>query len=119
MGNDVECGQSPQEHDLAQRTLRALAVAQLRRAQYELAKSHLLSAMERSEQLQAEDIVWERRLRETITSLAQEQLASGRSPVETVILLHEIVDEAALDRRIRKEVEPEVVLWGIEGYFAA
>jgi hypothetical protein len=114
-----ECGHSPEDRMLAERTLRALAVAQLRNAQYDLAKAHLAGAMGRSYELHAENFVWGERLRETISSVAREQLAAGHTAVEMVIQLHEIIDEAALDRRIRREVEPDVVSWAIEAYFAA
>lgn len=119
MATQDECGQSPKEQMLAERTLRALAIAQLRGAENDLAKLHLAGAMQRSRQLQAEDFASGQRLRETIRSVAREQLAAGHTAVEMVIQLHEMIDEAAIDRGIRREVEPDIVTWAIEAYFAA
>jgi len=119
MTDDAECGQSPEDRALSQRALRALAIAQLRQAQYQIARSNLLRAMERSEELQFDQIVLTRQLRETISAVAREELAAGHSPVAMVALLHEIVREALLDREIRQQIEPDVVQCGIEAYFAA
>ena len=119
MSETAESSQTPDERDLGVRALRALATAQLRQAQYELAQAHLLKAMERSEQLRSTQVTLGDELRETVASIAREELAAGQSAVHLVLLLHEIVNDAALDRQIRREVEFDVVRWGIEAYYAA
>ena len=73
--------------------------------------------MERSEQVLADQFASAAELRDTIGSVAREERAAGHSPVQMVLLLDEIINEAALERRIRPEVETDLVQWGIEAYF--
>lgn len=119
MPENTDSAQSGDSPAMSTRALRALAAAQLRQAQYELAQAHLLKAMERAEQLRAGHFALADQLRETVASIAREELATGKSPVHMVLLLHEIVNEALPDRQLRRDVESDVVQWGIEAYFAA
>ena len=119
MPEHSEREQSGDTQTIPTRALRVLATAQLRQAQYELAQAHLLKAMERAELLRAGHFALANQLRQTVASIAKEELAAGKSPVHMVLLLHEIVNEAIPNRQIRSDVESDVVQWGIEAYFAA
>ena len=102
-----------------ERVLRVLVIAQLRLWQAELARMRLRKAMKRSEQLKADRFVAATRLRAAIVSLALEARAAGHSPVQMVVLLREMIKEAGIERRFRPEIEPDVVRWGVETFFAA
>jgi hypothetical protein len=104
---------------LAATALRAIATAQTRRAQYEAARTQLAAAMDRSEYLCEQHRILLEALHGTIAALAREQREAGHSAVQMIRLLHEIVDDAAVDRTTKQEVERQVVEWGINAYYAA
>lgn len=104
---------------LRERALRAMAVAQLRGLQSDLARIRIDRALKRSEELRAINVGIGAQLRETIASIAKEQRQAGNTAVQLVITVHDIIDEARLTREIRPDLEPDVVQWAIDSYFAA
>lgn len=114
-----ESDQRTECNAIAERALGALTVAQLRAAQFDLVHMHLLSEIGRADELRNGVGALGARVRETINSFARDERAAGHSPAQMVLSLHNIFDEAKLNREISIEVEPHLVQWGIEAYFAA
>jgi hypothetical protein len=104
---------------LAAMALRAIATARTRRAQYETVRTRQAAEMDRSEYLLEQHRVLLDALRGSITALARAEREAGHSAVEMIHLLHDIVDDAPVDCATKREVERQVVEWGIDAYYAA
>lgn len=104
---------------LAERALRAIADAQMLRAQFESARSRLIAAQARAEQIRTDQTALWNELRARIESLAREERAAGRAPERMLVLLKELIDTAGFDRPLRSEIEPDVMRWGIDAFYAA
>lgn len=104
---------------LAERALRAIATAHDLRAQYERVQSQVIDAIGWRDQLRNQYGALAHELRDCIVLVAREERASGRSAAHLIDLLHEILDSAGLDRSTKRDLETEIVEWGIGEYYAA
>lgn len=116
---DSELSEPLEAQILAQRTLRAIADAQDLRAQYHTVRARLMVTQQFGEQLRGGTLdIWDE-LRQHVESLAREQRASGRAPERMLVLLKELIDDAGIDQALRHEIEPDVIRWGIDAFYAA
>src|SRR5215469_18520366 len=104
---------------LAERALRAVAAAQERWAESETAQRLLATAVERTKRLQSEHVALWADLQRTIAGVALQERVAGRKPEQMLVLLKEIVDGSGLDIGLKREIEPDVMRWGIDAYYAA
>jgi hypothetical protein len=119
MADDTEFGDPAHRRVLAERALRAIATAQTRRHESESTHAHLLAARARAKQLRSEHTpLWEE-LERTIVYVAQGERFLGQPPEHMLVLLKQLVDESGLDRDLSREIEADVLRWGIDAYYAA
>jgi hypothetical protein len=119
MSDDTDFGDAAHRRVLAQRALRAIATAHTRRNEYESAYAHLLAARARAQQLRIDhEALWQE-LQRTIVYVAQGERHAGEPPEHMLVLLKELVDESGLDRDLSREIEADILRWGIDAYYAA
>jgi hypothetical protein len=117
--NDSELDEVAQARELAERALRSLAEAQELRSTSYSARSRLMVAHRLAEQLRNGQLdIWDN-LRQGVESLARVERASGRAPERMVVLLKELIDRAGIDSALRREIEADVIRWGIDAFYAA
>jgi ATP/maltotriose-dependent transcriptional regulator MalT len=119
MLDDSDLAQSGHRRVLAERALRAIATAHTRRAEYESAFAHLQAARERADELRVTHAALWQELQRTIAYMAQGERFAGRPPEHMLVALKELVDRSGLDRDLMREIEPDVLRWGIDAYYAA
>ena len=104
---------------LADRALRAIAAAAIRRVEYQSVQMRLLTAVARAKELRDLHAELWGELRRTIESVAHGERVAGRRPEEMLVLIKGLVEGAGLDVGLKHEIEPDVVRWGIDAYYAA
>jgi hypothetical protein len=119
VADDTKFDDPAHRRALAERAFRALATAQLRREDFESAQAHLLAAHARAQHLRTDYIALWQELERTIVYVAQGERFSGKPPEHMLVLLKQLVDESGMDRDLRREIETDVLRWGIDAYYAA
>jgi hypothetical protein len=119
MSDDRDLADSVHRRVLAERALRAIATAHTRQAEYESAFAHLQAARARADEVRISHAALWQELERTIAYMAQGERFAGRPPEHMLVALKELVDQSGLDRDLVREIEPDVLRWGIDAYYAA
>lgn len=117
---------------LLERAIKAIATSRQRVADYATGLERLLAEKVRFEQLRDDYDALSRELESGVSlaqelersakAVAREERVAGSPPEHMLVLLKDIVAKAApysLDPRFHRELEADVVRWGIEAYYAA
>ena len=104
---------------LAERALQAIATAQALGSSNGAARARLFTAHDRAEQLRRDTTgVWNE-LQRRIESVAREERVSGQPPERMLVSLKQLVDASGIDFALRREIEADVMRWGIDAFYAA
>jgi hypothetical protein len=105
--------------DLIRRTISAIAESHDARVDGRVQQERLAIVYDRSLELQTEVGAVCDRLRDWTQAFARAQRAAGAPPEQVVVELKTIVDGVPAASDVLRDIERDVVRWGIEAYYAA